>query len=81
VLYVALREKEGREASPSAAIIDSQSAKWAQKGGPSLDPVGFDGGKRVKGIKRHVLTDHLGLLLSVVVHPADVQDRMGRRKC
>jgi putative transposase len=39
--------------------------------------VGFDAGKKVKGIKRHILTDHLGLLLSVAVHPADVQDRDG----
>jgi len=39
--------------------------------------VGFDGGKKVKGIKRHVLTDHLGLLLTVAVHPACVQDRDG----
>ncbi len=47
------------------------------KGGPAVDPIGYDAGKKVKGIKRHVLTDHLGLLLSVAVHPADVQDRDG----
>jgi transposase len=42
-----------------------------------LDPSGYDAGKKVKGRKRHILVDTLGLLLSVVVHPADVQDRDG----
>ncbi|MGA8689992.1 MAG: IS5 family transposase [Methyloceanibacter sp.] len=76
-LYVTAREQAGREASPTAAIIDSQSAKAAQKGAPALDPQGFDAGKKVTGRKRHILVDTLGLLLSVVVHPADVQDRDG----
>ena len=79
-LYVAVRDREGREASPSAAVIDSQSAKGAQKGGASLDPQGFDAGKKVTGRKRHILVDTLGLLLSVIVHPADVQDRDGARE-
>lgn len=70
-----MREREGREASPSAAIIDSQSANAAQKGGASMDPQGYDAGKRVARRKRHILVDTLGLLLSVVVHPANVQDR------
>ncbi|HTS55865.1 MAG TPA: IS5 family transposase [Burkholderiales bacterium] len=78
-LYVATREREGREASPTAAIIDAQSAKGAQKGGPSLDPSGYDAGKKVKGRKRHILVDTLGLLLNVVVHSADIQDRDGAR--
>src|SRR4051812_13856536 len=47
------------------------------KGGPSIDPVGFDAGKKVKGVKYHVLVDTLGLLLSVVVHAANLQDRDG----
>jgi transposase len=76
-LYVAWREQEGREASPTAAIIDSQSAKAAQKGDSTLDPQAFDAGKKVTGRKRHILA--LGLLLKVVVHPADVQDRDGAR--
>ena len=79
-LYVAVRDREGREASPSAAVIDSQSAKGAQKRGASLDPQGFDAGKKVTGRKRHILVDTLGLLLSVIVHPADVQDRDGARE-
>ena len=73
-LYVAVREQEGREPSPTVAIIDSQTAKGAQKW---LDPSGYDAGKKIKGRKRHILVDTLGLLLNVVVHPADVQDRDG----
>jgi putative transposase len=76
-LYVAVREQEGREASPSVAIIDSQTAKGAQKGGAWLDRAGYDAGKKIKGRKRHILVDTLGLLLNVVVQPDDVQDRDG----
>jgi transposase len=47
------------------------------KRGAQIDPSGFDAGKRVKGKKRHVLVDTLGLLLHVLVHPANVQDRDG----
>ena len=74
-LYVETREREGREASPSAAIIDSQSG--GSKRGSTLDPQGFDAGKKITGRKRHILVDTLGLLLSVAVHPANVQDRDG----
>src|SRR6202007_1615308 len=49
------------------------------KGGSALDPQGFDAGKKVTGRKRHILVDTLGLLLNVVVHPADIQDRDGAR--
>ena len=76
-LYVAMREQAGREASPTVAIIDSQHlAKGAQKGA-WLDPSAHDAGKKVKGRKRHILVDTLGLLLNVIVDPADVQDRDG----
>jgi transposase len=49
------------------------------KGGSTLDPQGFDAAKKVTGRKRHILVDTLGLLLNVVVHPANVQDRDGAR--
>ena len=75
-LYVATREREGREASPTAAIIDSQSAKAAQRG-LHADPQGFDAAKKVTGRKRHILVDALGLLLNVVVRSAAMQDRDG----
>jgi transposase len=58
------------------AIIISQSAR-RKKGGASLDRQGCDAGKKVAGRKRHILVDTLGLLLSVAVHPANVQDRDG----
>ncbi len=76
-LYVECRDKAQREASPTACIIDSQSVKSAEKGGVCIDPHGFDAGKLIKGKKRHVLVDTLGLLLHAVVHSASVQDRDG----
>ena len=77
VLYVACREAAGRNASPTAAIIDSQSVKGAEKRGPAVDPAGYDAGKKIKGKKRHILVDTNGLLMQAIVHAADVQDRDG----
>jgi transposase len=76
-LYVQCREAMDREASPTACVIDSQSVKSAEKGGRHIDPTGYDAGKKIKGKKRHILVDTLGLLLHAVVHPADIQDRDG----
>ncbi|MBK8093124.1 MAG: transposase [Verrucomicrobiaceae bacterium] len=61
---------------PSAAVIDSQSVKGGQLPAVSC---GYDAGKKIKGRKRHALTDTNGLLLGVVVTPADVQDRDGAK--
>ncbi len=74
VLYRRTRELEGREESPTAAIIDSQSVKTSAE---AREMVGYDAGKRVKGRKRHLVTDTLGLMLRIEVHSASVQDRDG----
>ena len=73
VLTMAAREQAGKEASPSAGIIDSQSVKTTEAGGPR----GFDAGKKINRRKRHLVTDTQGLPLALAVHPADVQDRDG----
>ena len=67
------REREGRAVEPTAAVIDSQSVKTSAQGGPK----GFDAAKKIKGRKRHLLTDTLGLLLAVVIQVGSTQDRDG----
>jgi len=72
-LVMADRERVGRDASPSAAIIDSQSVKTTESGGPR----GYDAGKKVNGRKRHALVDTDGRGLVLEPHPASIQDRDG----
>ena len=70
-----VRKNKGKKPAPSAGIIDSQSVKTTESGGDR----GYDAGKKVNGRKRHIVVDTLGLIMSLVIHAADVQDQDGAK--
>ena len=67
------RKKTGKKATPSYGIVDSQSAKTVSYS----EKRGFDGGKKTKGRKRHIVIDSLGNLIQVIVHAANIHDTKG----
>lgn len=71
-----VRRAMGKQPEPSLGILDSQTVKATEAGGER----GYDGGKKMNGRKRHILVDTLGLLLELVVHPANIQDYDGARQ-
>jgi putative transposase len=75
-LVTQVRIKSGKTETPSVGIVDSQSVKTTSVAGECR---GYDAGKRTKGRKRHIIVDTMGLLLAVVVHSADIQDRDGAK--
>ena len=75
LLYVQCRKEAGRHESHSLGLIDSQSVKTSSM----TQQKGYDGGKKIQGRKRHTVTDTMGFIMAVVVHCADIQDRVGAR--
>ena len=75
-LHETVHVEAGGEAEPDAAIMDGQSVKTSEQGGPNR----YDAAKDIRGRQRHLLVDTTGLILLVIVHLADVQDRDGARR-
>ena len=74
-LRTRVRRRAGRHESPSMGVIDSQSVKTTEQGGPH----GIDAHKKVNGRKRHVMVDTMGMVMAAVVHSAGIQDRDGAK--
>jgi len=76
-LYLMTRDLKGRSASPSAGVIDSLEREGRGKMGACIDRLGYHAGKKIKGKKRHLLVDTIGLILNANLYAADLQDHDG----
>lgn len=76
-LVKTLRKADGRKSQPTACVIDAQSVKATLVSGESR---GYDAGKKIKGVKRHIVVDTMGLILAVAIQSASLQDRDGAKK-
>ena len=72
-----IRINNGKKATPSVGIVDSQSVKACNL---CEGDIGYDGGKKIKGRKRHIVVDTLGLIMITVIHAANIHDSVGARK-
>ena len=77
-LRKALRKKNGKKESASLGIIDSHSVRMSSISGQQR---GIDGNKKIKGSKRHLIVDTMGLIIYVVAHAANIHDSKGGKKC
>ena len=77
VLVKRLRKEDGRKCQPTAAIVDAQSTKATLISGESR---GYDAGKKIKGVKRHIIVDTMGLILAAAIQSASLQDRDGAKQ-
>lgn len=69
-----IRQRNGRDKSPSLGLIDSRNVNTSRNGGAARE---IDSSKKIKGRKQHIITDTLGLILVIVIHAANIHDSKG----
>ena len=77
ILVEKIRVRIGKKPTPSVGIVDSQSVKACNL---CEGDIGFDGGKKIKGRKRHIVVDTLGMVMIIVIHAANIHDSIGAKE-